>query len=264
MRLFGLRFVGFKDVPWRDACDCTASGVRPSFKPATRVGVFCWASVRSAALSAGVHGLPLLGGVLAMHRTCRTHRTERVFAWTPLAARCVGETREGPCCRDAAYDAVRRSASARSSDPRTSSAAAMRARLATDGFAVPDSIRCSHTRDTPPTASWGRRRALRRSRMTVPRARRRGSSTTFGTRLERANDRAPWLPTIVGILVRSAHASPEPPYTCRDRSGHHRHDSDRRAASAFENTRFTGTVNAPWGAWGPSRSGRRRGPSRSR
>jgi len=58
--------VGLSDSPISDALACTASGVRPSFKPATRVGVFCFASVLSWAKSCGVHDLPWLEGFLAM------------------------------------------------------------------------------------------------------------------------------------------------------------------------------------------------------
>lgn len=49
-----------------DARDCTASGVRPIFKPITRVGVFWDANCLSVLLSLGVHDLPWFFGCLAM------------------------------------------------------------------------------------------------------------------------------------------------------------------------------------------------------
>ncbi len=50
--------MGFRDNPISDALDSPASGVRPSFKPATRVGVFSLASVLSLEMSLVDHDLP--------------------------------------------------------------------------------------------------------------------------------------------------------------------------------------------------------------
>jgi hypothetical protein len=50
-RLYGDWFVGFNEMPASAALDRTASGVRPSLRPMTRVGVFCAARLRSAPTS---------------------------------------------------------------------------------------------------------------------------------------------------------------------------------------------------------------------
>ena len=54
---YGDWFVGFNDTPTWDACDCTASSVRPIFRPMTRVGVFALASCWSCLSSLGVQHL---------------------------------------------------------------------------------------------------------------------------------------------------------------------------------------------------------------
>jgi hypothetical protein len=79
-RLYGDWLVGFSDMLSSLAFDGTAPGVRPSFSPATRVGVFSFASWRSCLTSAGVHGLPLAG---------RCASSERIFsAFRAAVASC--------------------------------------------------------------------------------------------------------------------------------------------------------------------------------
>ncbi|AMY20311.1 hypothetical protein A3Q40_02948 [Rhodococcus sp. PBTS 1] len=73
-RLYGDWFVGFRLTPRSDACDRTASSVRPSLSPITRVGVFCCASCRSCWLSPRDHALPWLPGVCS----CRCPSLEGV------------------------------------------------------------------------------------------------------------------------------------------------------------------------------------------
>lgn len=65
-RLYGDWLVGFREVPCFDAWLCTAAGVRPSFRAATRVGVFCFASLLSCWRSPGVQGFPEFRFDLAM------------------------------------------------------------------------------------------------------------------------------------------------------------------------------------------------------
>jgi hypothetical protein len=57
---YGDRFGGASEIPCSDAFDCTARGVRPSFTPITRVGVFSFTNCFSSLTSCGVHGLPVL------------------------------------------------------------------------------------------------------------------------------------------------------------------------------------------------------------
>src|SRR5690606_2928616 len=65
-RLYGDWLVGLREMLFSPALARTASSVRPSFRPITRVGVFSWASCLSCLTSAGVHCLPWLAGGLAM------------------------------------------------------------------------------------------------------------------------------------------------------------------------------------------------------
>lgn len=56
---YGDWFVGFSEIFSSLAFARTASSVRPSLSPMTRVGVFCFASWRSSDMSADVQGVPV-------------------------------------------------------------------------------------------------------------------------------------------------------------------------------------------------------------
>jgi hypothetical protein len=57
--LRGERFGGAREIPFSEALVLTAPGVRPSFRPITRVGVLPLARVRSCLTCTGVQGLPV-------------------------------------------------------------------------------------------------------------------------------------------------------------------------------------------------------------
>ena len=66
--------MGFNEVPCFAAWERTAPSVRPSFKPITRVGVFCLAKVRNCCLALADHDLPLLRVDFAMGSLLRLHQ----------------------------------------------------------------------------------------------------------------------------------------------------------------------------------------------
>ncbi len=58
-RLYGDWFDGFSEIPLSLAFARTASSVRPSLRPITRVGVFPCASCRRSDTCCGVQGFPV-------------------------------------------------------------------------------------------------------------------------------------------------------------------------------------------------------------
>lgn len=57
-RLYGAWLVGLRLMFFSDALVLIAAGVRPNFKPITRVGVLPFARLRSSEISLGFQGLP--------------------------------------------------------------------------------------------------------------------------------------------------------------------------------------------------------------
>ena len=58
-RLYGDWFVGLSEIPFSLAFVRTASSVRPSFSPITRVGVFSRANCRRSDTCCRVHAFPV-------------------------------------------------------------------------------------------------------------------------------------------------------------------------------------------------------------
>lgn len=89
LRLYGDWFVGFSGMFSAEALVYTASGVRPSFRPMTRVGVFSLASFASCFTSVDVQVLPVLRVDLLMVVVVEGYSSFRASGRAAITSPCM-------------------------------------------------------------------------------------------------------------------------------------------------------------------------------